>query len=586
MTRMRSLMLLSLLALTGCPTRPDDMRVVGTAPTPAPTADAAVPAGPLPTLRITSPTSNTSTNGTVSVVVDVASGTAPAAITLSEDGTVLATLDAPAPYRYTWDTKSTPDGNHTLLAQATVDGESIASAPVTIVVDRTSPTIVSTTPASGAANVVLRAPIVVTFSEPILASSFGPSAVSLQVGSASIPTTATLSSDGLSATIGINDLSSFSLPATFSVTLAATITDLIGNPLKTPTAPWSWNVPDWIKYAPVASTTLPSLAVGPNFQPVLAYTRCLANTSLTCLDYMFVAESDGQAWNSLGQVGNLIGPGSLDLDAQGRPIVAGVGGAGGPTLISLLLAKWNGSSWDGSIAPLGIDVTSLFTTSPIVRLDPSGRPVVAWKDAIVTTAVEADIGVARWTGTAWDTSFGKLGLTNVANHSLILDNAGNPIVGYNGGDVSLAHLPTAGFRAWNGTAWTSGSSLLLGAPFVALGQSQEPMLFQGASVYHFSGGTWLPAVSAAVPTGGTVGDFHLTTGADHLPVVAWLDSTGPVKVGLARWTGTAWNARAGLFSANGVVVNTESPGVLVDARGSAWVSWREGSSVNVWMSNY
>jgi hypothetical protein len=78
----------------------------------------------------------------------------------------------------------------------------------------------------------------------------------------------------------------------------------------------------------------------------------------------------------------------------------------------------------------------------------------------------------------------------------------------------------------------------------------------------------------------------LTTGVDHLPVVAWLDTTGPAKVGLARWTGTAWNARDGLFNANGIVLNTESPGVMVDARGSAWVSWREGSSVNVWMSNY
>jgi hypothetical protein len=586
MARMRSLMLLSLLALTGCPTRPDDVRVVGTAPTPAPDTDADVPEGPLPTLRITSPMSNTSTNGIVSVVVDVATGTAPAIITLSEDGTVLTTLDAPVPYRYAWDTKNTPDGKHTLLAQATVDGKSIASAPVTIVVDRTAPIIVSTIPASGAANVVLRAPIVVGFSEPILASSFGASAVSLQVGGASVPTTATLSSDGLSATVAINDLSSFALPATFSVTLAATITDLVGNPLKTPTAPWSWNVPDWIKYAPIASTTLPSLAVGPNFQPVLAYTRCLTSGSSTCVDDMFVAESDGQAWNNLGQVANLIGPGSLDLDAQGRPIVAGIASVPGG-LASLYLASWNGSGWDSSIPPLPIDTAVDFTASPIVRLDPSGRPLVAWKDAV--TATEADVGVARWTGTAWDRSFGKLGLTNVNAHSLILDGAGNPVVGlvtFSAGGLASLSLPSAGFRAWNGAAWTSGTPLTLGAPFVALGQSQEPMMIEGSSVYHFSSGAWLPATSTAVPAGGTVGSFHLATGADHLPVVAWLDTTGPVKVGLARWTGIAWNARAGLFNANGSVATAEGPGVLVDARGSAWVSWREGSSVNVWMSNY
>jgi len=582
MTRTRTLMLLSVLLLAGCPTRPDpdEVRVVGATPAP----DAGTPEAPLPTLRIASPASNTSTNGVVAVTVDVTGGTAPATIQLVEDGTVLTTLAGPAPYTYSWDTKGIADGTHTLVAKATVDGESIASAPVTIIVDRTAPTVISTTPAAGATNVVLRAPIVVTFSEPILASSFTGSAVSLQVGAAIVPTTATLSADGMSATVAISDLSSFALPATFSVTFASTMTDLVGNVLKAPSAAWTWIVPDWIKYAPIASTMVPAVAVGPNFQPVIAYTRCLANGSSTCLDDVFVAENDGQAWNSLGQVPNLVGPGSLDLDAQGHPIVAGIGNPGGSIIASLLLATWNGSSWDGSISPLGIDTTYTFAASPLVRLDPAGRPVVAWKDAV--TATEADIGVARWTGTAWDKSFGKFGLTNVNSHSLILDGAGNPIVGLSTGGGGLLSFPSGGFRAWNGTAWTAGGGPLLGGPFVALSQTSEPLMFAGLTVDHFSSGAWLPAVSTAVPASSTSGGFHLTTGLDHQPVVAWLDTTATAKVGLARWTGTQWNARAGLFNANGTVATTEAPGIVVDARGSTWVYWREGSSVNVWMSNY
>jgi Bacterial Ig-like domain/Bacterial Ig domain len=577
MTRTRTLMLLSVLLLAGCPTRrdPDEIKIVGT--TPAPDAGT-----PLPTLRIASPASNTSTNGIVAVAVDVTGGTAPAAIQLLEDGNVLATLDSPAPYTFSWDTKGIADGTHTLVAKATVDGESIASAPVTITVDRTAPTVVATTPAPGATNVVLRAPIVVTFSEPILASSFTASAVTLQVGGAVVPTTPTLSSDGMSATIAIADLSSFALPATFSVALATTITDLVGNALTVPTAPWTWSVPDWIKYAPIASTTVPAVAVGPSFQPVMAYTRCIASGS-TCVDDLFVAASDGQAWNSLGQVPNLIGPGSLDLDAQGHAVVAGIGAVGG-SLPSLLLATWNGSAWDSSISPLGIDTTYEFTASPIVRLDPSGRPVVAWKDAV--TATEADVGVARWTGTSWDRSFGKFGLTSAGSASLILDGSGNPIVGFTVGGTGFLSLPTASFRAWGGTAWTSGGSILLGEPFVAIDQASEPMMVAGATVDHYSSGAWLSAISMAVPASSNSGGFHLATGLDHKPVVAWLDTTGTVEVGLARWTGTQWNARAGLFNAAGVVATTEAPGVLVDARGSAWVYWREGSSVNVWMSNY
>jgi len=597
MTRTRSLMLLSVLLLAGCPTRrdPGEVKIVGTTPTPdagAPdvgtpdvgTPDAGTSEAPLPMLRIASPASNTSTNGVVGVTVDVTGGAAPATIQLLEDATVLATLDSPAPYTFTWDTKGIADGTHTLVAQATVDGQPITSAPVTITVDRTAPTVVATSPAPGATNVVLRAPIVVTFSEPILASSFTASALTLQIGGAVVPTTAMLSSDGMSATIAITDLSSFALPAAFSVTLATTITDLVGNALIVPTAPWTWSVPDWIKYAPIASTTAPAIAVGSNFQPVIAYTRCIANSSSTCVDDLFVAASDGQAWNSFGQVTDLVGPGSLDLDAQGHPVVAGIGSSVGSILVSLRLATWNGSSWDSSLSPLGIDTSYAFAASPLVRLDPSGRPVVAWKDAV--NATEADVGVARWTGTSWDRSFGKLGLTGVGSASLILDGSGNPIVGFTVRGTGFVSLPTASFRAWGGTAWTSSGGIFLGEPFVAIDQASEPMMVAGSTVDHYSSGAWLPAISTAIPASSNSGGFHLATGLDHKPVVAWLDTTATAEVGLARWTGTQWNARAGLFNAGGVVATTEAPGVLVDARGSAWAYWREGSSVNVWMSNY
>jgi hypothetical protein len=589
-------MLLSVLLLAGCPTRrdPDDVKIVGTTPAPdagtpdvgtphAGAPDAGTSEAPLPMLRIASPASNTSTNGVVAITVDVTGGAAPATIQLLEDATVLTTLDSPAPYTFTWDTKGIADGTHTLVAQATVDGEPITSAPVTITVDRTAPTVVATTPAPGASNVVLRAPIVVTFSEPILAASFTASALTLQVGGAVVPTTAMLSSDGMSATIAITDLSSFALPAAFSVTLAPTITDLVGNALAVPPTPWTWSVPDWIKYAPIASTTAPAIAVGPTFQPVIVYTRCIASGS-ACVNDLFVAESDGQAWNSLGQVPNLIGPGSLDLDTLGRPIVAGIGNPGGSIIPSLLLATWNGSGWDDSISPLGIDTSYAFAASPLVRLDASGRPVVAWKDAV--NATEADVGVARWTGTSWDRSFGKFGLTSVGSASLILDGSGNPIVGFTVLGTGFASFPTASFRAWGGTAWTSSGGIFLGEPFVAIDQASEPMMVAGSTVDHYSSGAWLPAISTAIPASSNSGGFHLATGLDHKPVVAWLDTTATAEVGLARWTGTQWNARAGLFNAGGVVATTEAPGVLVDARGSAWTYWREGSSVNVWMSNY
>jgi hypothetical protein len=587
MTRTRIMMLLSVLLLAGCPTRPgpDEGKTVGTTPAP----DAGTPETSLPTLRIASPASNTSTNGVVAVTVDVTGGAAPATIQLLEDGTVLATLVGPAPYTYSWDTQGVADGTHTLVAKAIADGESIASAPVTITVDRTAPTIISTTPTAGAPNVVLRAPIVLTFSEPILASSFTASAVSLQVGGTIVPTVATLSSDGTSATIAINDLSSFALPATFLVTLSTAITDLTGNALKIPATAWNWIVPDWIKYAPLASSTAPALAVGPNFQPTVAFSAaCFGNASSACVDYLSVAASDGQQWNSLGQLPTMTGPGSMDLDAQGHPIVAGIVNAGGAE--SVTVATWNGSSWDSSISPLGIDSSSVLTASPIVRLDPSGRPVIAWKDAVTATA--ADVGVARWTGVAWDKSFGRLGLTATSNHSLILDGNGNPIVGFCLGTNGIGTVSRGGFGAWNGTSWTFSGTYPSEVPVVVLDGALEPTMLVAYTVDHYSNGSWQPIVNTAIPGGNTSSVPHLALTPDHQPVVAWINATAPTKIGLARWTGSQWSARAGLFNAGGVVtadapgVPAEVPGLVVDSRGSSWVYWREGSSVNVWMSNY
>jgi hypothetical protein len=586
MTRTRVLTLLSVLLLAGCPTRPDDGVKVAGPPAPGPTADGGTDTGgskAAATLRIASPASDVSTNGTVAITVAVDGGAAPVTIQLVVDGATLTTLSAPAPYRYSWDTTGIGEGQHTLLAQATVDGQLIASPPVTVIVDRTAPIIASMVPAAGAVNVVLRAPITVTFSEPIAASSFTSSSVALQAGGTVVATTATLSADGLSAVVTIADFSSFALPATFSATLAPTITDLVGNAIKAPVA-WSWNVPDWIKYASVGSSTQPALAVGPNFQPTLAYTRCLtAAGASSCADDLFVAASDGQAWNSLGQVPALVGPGSLDLDPQGRPIVAGVGVAAGLSDVSLRLASWNGSDWDSSIAPFTIATTSAVVANPLVRLDPSGHPVVAWRDGIAS--INADLGVARWTGTAWDQSFGKFGLTNAESASLVLDGSGNPIVGFSQGGGSLFSVTTSTFRSWNGTSWISATSNQGLAPFVALDTALEPMMLAGATVEHYAGGTWLPEIASAIPYSTAAGNPHLTTGPDHRPVVAWLDTAAPLQVGLARWTGAAWNTRAGLFNAGGVVTS-EAPGLLVDGRGSVWVFWREGGAANVWMSNY
>lgn len=572
MTRALIPTLFSLVLLAGCPTRPSGGSPSG--------RSMGGSGSSVPTLQIVSPASNTPTNGAVTITVAFEGDTAPPVVTILGDGAVLGTIDGPAPYGGILDTKSLAEGPHVIVAEANVDGEPVRSAPITILVDRTAPTVASTTPATGAVNVVLRAPIEVTFSEPILASTFTSSAVSLQIGDGVVATTATLSADGTKATIAIDDLTAFALPAKLTVTLAATITDSAGNALTGPVAPWSWNVPDWIRYAPLSSYHPPVLAVGPDFQPVLAYTQCLANSGAGCVYPLAVAANDGQSWNTLGQLNNVFGPGSLDLDNQGHPIVAGSSSDAATGGATLVVAAWNGTAWDDSIPALPID-DSFALPSPAVRLDPSGRPVVAWIQSLSSTT--SDVAVGRWTGSQWDRSFGLLGLPGVTSQILILDGNGNPIVGWNRSSF------LSGFSAWNGTAWSSPrSNIFTNEPFVALDQALEPIMLDQETatvVDRYANGTWSQEIAASVPVGSYSQNPHLAVTPDHEPVIAWIDTSGTAKVGLARWTGAQWVARAGLFNANYGVM-AEAPAVVVDARGSAWVAWRENLTVNVWMSNY
>lgn len=185
-------------------------------------------------LAITAPADGAHTNGIVKLSATATGGTANEFAFIADGQTTIATPQGPSPYLWTWDTTGFAEGPHTVIAQAMLGDRTIASAPVTIVVDRTHPTVASFTPTSGASDVVLRAPIVVTFSEPLLTSSFDPSSVVLDVAGTTVSTVASLSSDGTKMSLSISDTSTLILPATFSVHMPSGLSDLAGN-----TVEWS-----------------------------------------------------------------------------------------------------------------------------------------------------------------------------------------------------------------------------------------------------------------------------------------------------------------------------------------------------------
>ena len=162
-------------------------------------------------------------------------------IELRKDGAAFTTLVPPA-YEYSWDTTKAVEASYVLTAEVAFSNETAKSAPVTIVVDRTPPTI-SRTPSPGAVDVMLRAPIQVAFSEPIVLSRAPEATFTLSSDGAIVPTDITLDSQGQTATIGIGDPSALPLPTTLVATITGPITDRAGNPAALPSSDWFWDVP-------------------------------------------------------------------------------------------------------------------------------------------------------------------------------------------------------------------------------------------------------------------------------------------------------------------------------------------------------
>lgn len=583
MRRVRGAILLPVLLLAGCPTKAkfdSDGSAKG---------DGSVDA--TPRLQITSPADGSYTNGTVTITVVASGAMPPATISLLDESTssTLATVPAPtsaqSPYSYSWNTTAVTDGPHTIVAQAKVGGDIVTSAPATINVDHKSPTAMLATPIAGAADVVLRAPITVTFSEAVAKASVTSSSLILTVGGSAVPTTVTLSADATVATIAINDLSSFGLPGTFSLMLTPTITDLAGNALTAPATAWSWTVPDFISYGSIPglgnSVSNPLLAVTTTFRPVLGYSDLYVNSSgAVQYNLLHIQSSDGQSWTDFGRPspsGNEDQGFSLALDANDHPVVAWSENSPAKMTNQIYVSTWDGSAWGAALTP--VDALGGAATSPVLRLDGTGLPVVGWLNKSTQPDRNQDIYVTRWTGTQWNPAPGELGLTGIVSFDLILDSQGSAFVNWRDSGMT-------GVDVFRGTIESVGPSIsATSSASVALDQASQPLIVEkgtGLEVYSLVGGAWQVAVPSSIPVGDAGESPKVRTGPDHKPIVGWLDSS-TARIGFARWTGNAWDTRAGLFTGGGNVVFFD---LFVDPRGTVWVAGSNPMRAFVLMSNY
>jgi hypothetical protein len=400
---------ITLLFLIACQTTP-------TSPNPKP--NPTEPTKPKPgELGVTlSPSTPVYTNGTITLQVNVVGGT-PDSVQLLKNDMPFAPLSTSL--KYEWNTKSEPEGSYTLKARAIKGDKTFDSNASTVVIDRTKPTVIigSRQPVPGATNISVRAPISVSFSESLNASSLSDGAVTLLNAAQRVSKSLARSSDGL--TLTIIPTSQLITPGTLEVTFSSALTDLAGNSLAPVSSSWKWELPKYFEYGtPLLDTGVSGFKIDSQGNPVVITHTYEGDNSKT-----LVKRWTPNGWEGLGteiMTGRTIYLTSLVLDASDTPHLLWLEDG------KVYVKRWNGSSWETLGDALNISQANTVDTATLELKNQ--KLYVAWREA-------SSIYVRQWTGSAWVQVADALSLGDVDSYitpQLALTSDGRPIYGWCG----------------------------------------------------------------------------------------------------------------------------------------------------------
>ncbi len=132
-----------------------------------------------PTVSLTAPSTGP-VSGLVPVAADASDDTGVTEVRFFA-GIDFIAADATAPYGANWDSSTAADGEITLTAEASDAAGNVGfSAPVSVTVDNTAPTVTSIDPANGASLSALPATITLVFSEAMDGATVNPSTLMLE----------------------------------------------------------------------------------------------------------------------------------------------------------------------------------------------------------------------------------------------------------------------------------------------------------------------------------------------------------------------------------------------------------------------
>ncbi|RKH48596.1 hypothetical protein D7Y23_19720 [Corallococcus sp. AB050B] len=521
-------------------------------------------------------------------------------VEILKDTTVLVKPTG-SPYSFTWDTTSEAEGTYQLSIRATRGGAAFVSAPRTVIVDRTAPTVASFLPARDAATVSVHDAIQVTFSEPMNPNSVTESAVGLKTGTgAAIAKSVALSADG--KTLTVTPLSALSAPSSVQVDLtaaASALTDLAGNAVASaPT--WSFSVPTWLPLGGAVSAVEGRtsaedvvLKMDRNDQPVLAWAESDGSSK-----NVYVARWTGAAWSMLG--GGLSGLANIGTDAtrptlaftpQNQPVVAWAESSGNGLERILFLRQWTGSTWVSlPSAPLTTSSES-YAAYPALAFDTKGNLILHVCDISLNGSILRSFALQPL-GTTWADLHPAQPRPHFWPTWLSVAASGDNIfTAYTTYDdttelSSIAVLPNdaapLGGAAFGSNAKTP--SLAVDAslqPWVAWAQSESIDPNTDGQIYwsRWSGSAWTSPSNISVnSTGNSRPSVALGIGAPH--ILAWSGVVNAERnIFVNQWIGNSWqtlDARLNALTAQ----NTPafSPSVVMDSAARPLIAWIEADA--------
>lgn len=558
-----------------------------------------------PTVTVASPTNAT----TVPV-----SGTAEASGTLKiyEGTSLLATTTATSSGAWSTTLASLVPGTHSLTVTVTDQAGNVSlPSQVTLVIDRTGPTVVSRTPAPLAASADLRLPIQVVFSKGMAPTTLNPGSVVLTNvtgGNSQITTQLTLTPDGTQLTIEptpplkVTNADAIEL----KVTLAGAIQDLAGNPLGTPAQEWTFTVPAFLEMETLgAPAAIPGGMAWDSKGRLWVAAVETGSPSATASVRMW----NGTEWarlptlNACGKCNAL--EIAMAVTPAGDPVVAWTENSTGG-VPQLYVRKHSGGSWTPleKATSLNHDAGAR-ASGPSVVIDPGGQPVVGWNER--NAALSADyVVVAQYRGAAWS-RVGPSPTTVIRTTGFNPDgdrfpvslamNGSSPVVAWQDWGTSTTPLSysVVVYSSGNGTgpwtplggipnprndtkrpslAWDGSSALLTYVVSPSVSCLNCPGLIQ---VVKWDGSAWVPFGSGANlnrDQGQPGSEPSIRVRGPGSYVVSW--SEWPVetrRVHVSEWSGSQWTALESNMLFRGG--HADHPVLALDGAGVPTVAWSE-----------